>query len=716
MKLSSLSVENFKAFERAQIRFSPGFNVIKGPNEAGKSSVQAAILMALFADATSTDSQMEGYTRWGQDERPRVTLAFEADGTTYELLKDFEQGTVSLSWSKDEGTADASTGDPSQVLHVVGGLLGSTSMDAYVNTACIRSEEVSKLPSATAPVSQRLQTKVMSGRRADATDVLKAIDHELGSLAASGLRRISDPSPLRASHERVEALQRQVRIAAEKLAEFQSNTKALVRLRRDLGAVEQDIAEWSRRLELSDRAQTLAEDIALLEEHAAEVKGVEQLRESVGQAATQLSSLDYETVARSFEQVQALERNLHRLRMREAEINHQLAVLALRQLQNVPLVSPTTLVAGGALTSVVFAALAIATHVAALFAGILVGVAVAASAVGLRRRVRVDDTGQFASELAACVQQIAEAEREISRQLSKYGLRSVEEIGTVLRALRPGTEARAIRQQRIEKLLGDQRVEDLQAALSQVAAQIAARRAELDQLATARLSGSAYEQVDRMVQSLTAKKESVQRELYRLEGELLANAVTSESLAAAEEELAAEQLRLARLERRRKGLERAQSGMREAVAATLEQVSGAFREGISKHLGQMTAGRYDQVDAQIDEAGLRLMVQTADHRRSVRADSLSRATQDQIYLAARMALLDLAGDGRRPPLLLDDPFVNYDEGRMGNTLELMRELYKDYQVILFTCVDRYDRYADSVFALAGPESDVEAPVEAGVTP
>jgi uncharacterized protein YhaN len=144
--------------------------------------------------------------------------------------------------------------------------------------------------------------------------------------------------------------------------------------------------------------------------------------------------------------------------------------------------------------------------------------------------------------------------------------------------------------------------------------------------------------------------------------------------------------------------------VREAVSATLSQVSGAFRVGISRHLAHMTGGRYDEVEAQIDEGGLRLMVQTADHKRSVRADSLSRATQDQIYLAARLALLDLASDGCKPPMLLDDPFVNYDEGRMSNTLELMVDLYRDHQVILFTCVDRYDQYAGSVFNLAAPAS------------
>jgi len=122
---------------------------------------------------------------------------------------------------------------------------------------------------------------------------------------------------------------------------------------------------------------------------------------------------------------------------------------------------------------------------------------------------------------------------------------------------------------------------------------------------------------------------------------------------------------------------------------------------ISTHLERITGGRYSQVDAQVEETGLHLMVHTGDRRKAVRADNLSHATQDQIYLAARMSLLDLVCFGRQPPLLLDDPFVNYDDNRMANTVMLMRDLYRDCQVILFTCVDRYDRFADSVFTLPG---------------
>jgi len=222
-------------------------------------------------------------------------------------------------------------------------------------------------------------------------------------------------------------------------------------------------------------------------------------------------------------------------------------------------------------------------------------------------------------------------------------------------------------------------------------------------LAPQRLSVEEYEHIDHEAQAQRSKRDNLLREMYRLEGELRADDVNSEMLACIDEDLVGEQVRLARLERRRKALEHAASGMREALAATLAQASSVFRTGVTKHLGPITGGRYDQVDARIDENGLHLMVYTTDKHRAVRADSLSRATQDQIYLAARMALLELVCEGRRPPLLLDDPFVNYDDKRVENTISLLRDLYANHQVVLFTCTDRYDQFADTLITLKGPK-------------
>ena len=81
---------------------------------------------------------------------------------------------------------------------------------------------------------------------------------------------------------------------------------------------------------------------------------------------------------------------------------------------------------------------------------------------------------------------------------------------------------------------------------------------------------------------------------------------------------------------------------------------------------------------------------------------LSQGTLDVVYLAARLGLVRLVTGDRRPPLVLDDPFVTLDDTRASLALGLLRELAADFQVIYLTTSDRYDHLADSVVQLAGP--------------
>jgi uncharacterized protein YhaN len=219
-----------------------------------------------------------------------------------------------------------------------------------------------------------------------------------------------------------------------------------------------------------------------------------------------------------------------------------------------------------------------------------------------------------------------------------------------------------------------------------------------------RLSLEEYQAADERVVALEVQREDRRREAYRLEGELGAHEVNSEMLAALDEELGTEQVRLARIQRRRKGLEGARGGLRDALSETLLQASTVFRGGLSTYLSQITGGRYNRVEAWIDTDGLHLQVYAIGNPLPVEADRLSRATQDQIYLAARLTLLQLACEGRKPPLLLDDPFVNYDDERLAKTAELLYELDTAHQIILFTCTNRYDKHASTLIDLVATRS------------
>jgi len=67
-------------------------------------------------------------------------------------------------------------------------------------------------------------------------------------------------------------------------------------------------------------------------------------------------------------------------------------------------------------------------------------------------------------------------------------------------------------------------------------------------------------------------------------------------------------------------------------------------------------------------------------------EALSGGAADQLYFALRVTAGEvLAHRGETLPLLLDDPFVQYDAARLEAALDLVVELAVGHQVFLFTC-------------------------------
>ncbi len=104
----------------------------------------------------------------------------------------------------------------------------------------------------------------------------------------------------------------------------------------------------------------------------------------------------------------------------------------------------------------------------------------------------------------------------------------------------------------------------------------------------------------------------------------------------------------------------------------------------SRHLQRLTLGKYRNVWTPLGERQLRI---DDDQNRTLRVEQLSRGTREQLFLAIRLALVEeLARQGTRLPMVLDDVLVNFDQERSEAATEVLRDFaQKGYQVLLFTC-------------------------------
>ena len=85
-------------------------------------------------------------------------------------------------------------------------------------------------------------------------------------------------------------------------------------------------------------------------------------------------------------------------------------------------------------------------------------------------------------------------------------------------------------------------------------------------------------------------------------------------------------------------------------------------------------------------------------------EGLSDGTRDQLYLALRLAALELhLQQAPTMPFIADDLFINYDDDRSRAGLEALAELSTMTQVIFLTHHDHLVPVAQSVF---GPNLNV----------
>jgi hypothetical protein len=54
---------------------------------------------------------------------------------------------------------------------------------------------------------------------------------------------------------------------------------------------------------------------------------------------------------------------------------------------------------------------------------------------------------------------------------------------------------------------------------------------------------------------------------------------------------------------------------------------------------------------------------------------------------------------KKPPLILDDPFVNFDSVRLGRTLDFFKTLSSEYQIIICALNNSYDGIANNIVFL-----------------
>jgi len=126
------------------------------------------------------------------------------------------------------------------------------------------------------------------------------------------------------------------------------------------------------------------------------------------------------------------------------------------------------------------------------------------------------------------------------------------------------------------------------------------------------------------------------------------------------------------------------------ITKTKDMLAKSRDSMTSKYLDSTKRG-FEKYISLIDEAMGEFTIDTSftimktDLGKSRQAEAYSRGTRDLHALAMRLALVDALYGNEAPPIILDDPFIAFDDKHVERASAVLKKLSRDRQIFYFAC-------------------------------
>ncbi len=125
--------------------------------------------------------------------------------------------------------------------------------------------------------------------------------------------------------------------------------------------------------------------------------------------------------------------------------------------------------------------------------------------------------------------------------------------------------------------------------------------------------------------------------------------------------------------------------LRKAIERYRDKNEGPVVSRASQLFALLTLGSFSGMKTEFDEKGQPILVGMRPDKTLVPVEGMSDGTRDQLYLALRLASLEMHVREQQPiPFIVDDILVNFDDERAAAALRALAELARHTQVIFFT--------------------------------
>jgi exonuclease SbcC len=803
VKLTRIQIDRFRNIDGFSRDIGDGIVLLKGPNEAGKSSLLSAILFGLFEDPRSSAQRLEEAREWNRESLYHISMGFETNGQTYLLEKDFENRSMLL---RNETTGE-SWKDKNKVTAKLTEIIGFFSRDVFTSTACVSQDELSAISSGQKELRTLLEERIVGKEELTAESVLKLLAKKESDLKrgldrpaptnpgqirqvideANGLRQRRDEiaSRVLALHqargrihevsdqlgedtkslelkkqgleksklyikakEKFGTLDRAFEKTVADLEKLQKADREIQELTMKLDAKRGDLKTGEANLEKYRKAEKIRADREALQKELQDKKGIlakvrhitntiDGLKKSLADLPT-IPEKSVRDVLRAENEMMALEKTIGQRAMHIKVIFKKKIPYAIETEDG--LLSAGEGAAGETVEGTAkkeiridlkeVAEVGVTTRDQALEEGLrelrekkgfvksqlehhkCASVAEMEAMRGRRERIgrdleaketelRITRGGDTLESLTTQVGQLETRLRELDSSFEEIKDFAIAEgeLGNRER------EVQALRKH-VQELEGNIREnqgilksfskEGLEKEKKDLARQMYMEQTALDDLKAFEASGEEVLKREDEVKALERKVSDLKVEQQTLKRVLEEERFGQENVAELEEGIESLERNAERLRTKLRAYEVIGEVLAEARQNVLRGISGEVDERIGAYFGQITDKKYEQVRLSRDDFSLRVLNPDKGDWINPDTEELSAGARDQLYLAARLALVDAVTGGNPVPLILDDPLVHFDPFRRENTRNLLREVSKNHQVILLSCHDYYDDWADQI--------------------
>lgn len=711
MRITRLRLENLRRHADLDLELARGLTVVRGPNESGKTTLQRAIEIGLTRRVTSASAEIDALRTWGapDDARPVVRIEFEQDeedgvhGGYVEKTFRGAKGTVRMEY---EGQ---SIGDPAQVDQVLAELTGIPTEAFFRSTASVRHHEVADLSREEGALRDRLQASI-SGADRGTSRARRKLEKALHELNTKGEK---NPGRLKVAEAAVAQASAALQRGEEALAQLERDRDRLSLARERRSEASSALGERRSLLEKARQAERLVAEREVAQQRFERYRTAVQVSEEISTLQESHPARDPLPVLRTtLGRLRELDGRLRELRAMlsgEVEVRYEVEAPKPRSWRPTAIAALVLIVGGAVLAAVAQFVVTIPGGLVAPLGMVVIGLVLAF--VGRRQRisatsferlkqlqdVEIDRRLRGRSQLE---QELQEKELNLANELSGLEVADV----AAAEALLAAEEAHVARIQelvaRLDGLVGREPPDVLPTMRDAAALEIDQKTGALDALGPIAKEPRARERLEVEVREAEQALDAARDEEANARALVEQNAVDAEEVAGQAERLALWTEQLATLQRRARVYDLTLQAIETAERATMRTATRYLEKHMVGDLERVTAGRYRRV--RVDDATLGIEIYAPERGDWVDVSALSQGTLDLVYLAARIGLVRLVTGDRRPPLVLDDPFVTLDDDRARRALELLRAISADFQVIYLTTSERYDVAADAVRVLDGP--------------